>query len=538
MNNAELKTEAVATHSNSKRSPCSKMNCLILLGIIAFALVFHLWGIKRNLPFMPEPDEKAFVTPAVRIAASGDLNPGWFGHPGSTVIYPLAAVYHIWDWLARGGRLLRSDPELQARFDFAPGEFYFIGRLLTISYAIASLPLIYLLGMQIFDWRVGLSAAWFSTLTPLAVDYDKTVRSDSAAVFFGVLALWLCLRVYDRPSTKKQVAAGVAIGLAIATRYFMFALIPVLLAVDGLIFWRKRTQREIRGSVWIGMVAGLLAIAVAFVATTPYLLLSFSNAANDLQIEARDTAIGTEGSHIANFLWYVTTGIPMSVPWPQLALAIVGIGLAIWKRTVPRLLLLGMVALFLVEISLLVQHVERWVIPILPLFSVLAAYALSVVIDHSSTRLQLSPKARHAFFAVGLALVSAWSIYQLVRLDIRHSRPSTPILARDWIIENLPAGSRIALDRFTAPLTGTDFVVSGHRWLARHRTLDDYYREGYRYIVASSAMYDGYMADRDRYRSESDFYQRLFEEGFLLQEFDPSATRDGSVIRIYELRSD
>ncbi|MEK6301431.1 MAG: glycosyltransferase family 39 protein [Acidobacteriota bacterium] len=514
------------------------MSCWILLGIIAVALVFHLWGIKRNLPFMPEPDEKAFVTPAVRIAASGDLDPGWFGHPGSTVIYPLAGVYHIWNSLAHGGRLLRSDPELQARFDSAPGEFYLIGRLLAISYAIASLPLIYLLGRRIFDWRVGLIAAWFSALTPLAVSYAKTVRSDSAAVFFGVLALWLCLRVYDRPSTRNQVATGAAVGLAIATRYFMAALIPVLLAVDGLIFWRKRTHREIPGSLWIGVAAGLLAIAVAFVVTTPYLLLRLTTAVNDLQFEARDTAIGTSGSRTGNFFWYLTTGIPMSVPWPQLVLAVVGIGLAIRKRTPPPMLLLGMVTVFLFEISLMLQHVERWLVPILPLFSVLAAYALSVVIDHSSTRFHLSLRARQALFAASLALVSAWSIYQLVRLDIRHSSPSTPILARDWIIENLEPGSRIALDRFTAPLTETDFVVSKHRGLARNRTLDYYYREGYRYIVASSAMYDAYMAERDLYRSEAEFYSRLFDEGRLLQEFVPSPSRDGSVIRIYELKRD
>lgn len=195
-----------------------------------------------------------------------------------------------------------------------------------------------------------------------------------------------------------------------------------------------------------------------------------------------------------------------------------------------------MITVFLVEISLSIQHVQRWVIPILPLIALLAAYALSRVIDYTSTRFRLAPRARQALFVSSIALLSAWPIYQLTLLDIRHSRPSTLIIARQWIIDHLPAGSHIALDRYTAPLTGTDFVVPKHRWLARNHTLEDFIGEDYRYIEVSSAMYDGYLAEPDRYRAEADFYARLFAEGNLLQEFTPSATRDGYVIRIYELR--
>jgi hypothetical protein len=39
----------------------------------------------------------------VHIAATGDPNPGWFNHPGSTVIYPLAGLFHVWDVVAHQG---------------------------------------------------------------------------------------------------------------------------------------------------------------------------------------------------------------------------------------------------------------------------------------------------------------------------------------------------------------------------------------------------------------------------------------------------
>lgn len=57
---------------------------------------FHVGGIRKNLPYTAEANEGTFVSLAMHIAASGNLNPGWFGHPGSTVIYPLAGMYHTW----------------------------------------------------------------------------------------------------------------------------------------------------------------------------------------------------------------------------------------------------------------------------------------------------------------------------------------------------------------------------------------------------------------------------------------------------------
>src|SRR5262245_45049744 len=76
--------------------PWPVLGALVVLVVVSS--VAHLWALRRDLP-IPEIDESAFVRPAVRIAASGDPNPHWFGHPGSTVIYPLAGLFHAWDVL-------------------------------------------------------------------------------------------------------------------------------------------------------------------------------------------------------------------------------------------------------------------------------------------------------------------------------------------------------------------------------------------------------------------------------------------------------
>jgi hypothetical protein len=131
----------------------------LLIALLGIAFGLHIWGIQQDLPFTPEVDEPVFVSAAVGIAASGDLNPHWFGHPGSTVIYPLAAVYRVWEAVTYHKNLAQPDPGLRTRYKADPGEYYLLGRLLAIGYSIASLVFVYLAGAQAFGERAGLVGA-------------------------------------------------------------------------------------------------------------------------------------------------------------------------------------------------------------------------------------------------------------------------------------------------------------------------------------------------------------------------------------------
>ncbi len=509
----------------------------ILIFIIAISFGFHLWGIRRDLPFAPDVDEPIFVDRAVGMAASGDPNPGWFGNPGSTVMYPLATFYHIWHAATHDGALFRPDPGLQARFDSNPGEFYVLGRFLVIAYAVMSVPLVYQVGRQSFGIHVGLIGAWFWVLSPLAVSHAKIVRTDSAAVFFGMLGLWLCLRLYQSPTIRNQIIAGLVIGLCISTRYFMVALIPVLLAIDIFILCQPTCQPPNLKATCLGISAGLLAILVAFALSTPYFFLDFATVSENLKFEARSTNPGADGlSPAQNFWWYLTRAMPQSLAWPQTGLAIVGVVLAVWSRRLEQILLVGFAVVFLVGISLSPLHWQRWIIQILPLLKLFAANTLVTGVDYLSRRLKFSLLAQRALIALPILLISARPVYQLVMLDVRHARPSTRLLAREWILQNLPPGSRIVQEAYSAPLNDTHFELQEYWSLAASGyTLDDAYRYGFRYIVASGDIYRRYMAEPDRYPTEIAFYQGLFAEGRLLQEFVPSSTTGGPVIRIYEL---
>jgi 4-amino-4-deoxy-L-arabinose transferase-like glycosyltransferase len=517
-------------------SNSSKSIRWILASILVAALALHLWGIQRDLPFTPDNDEELFVTPAVAMVATGDLNPHWFGHPGSTVIYPLTAIYRIWNFVAYHGSLLRPDPDVRAAFRANFGQFYLLGRLLAIAYAVLSLPLVYAIGRRVFNTRVALIATGLSALTPIAVAHAQMVRTDSAGTFFTMLSLWLYLRIYDQPTLRNQLLAGAAIGLAIATRYFMVTLVFVLLLVDAIVLWQQEHQANTRKKLWPKIGAGLLVIVVAFALSTPFFFLDFAAAWQDLRAQDQAAHLGADGlSPAGNFFWYLTTAIPSGMTGPQAAFAVIGIILSVRARQTAQRVLLAFLVVYVSAISLSNLHWERWIIQILPLCSLFAAKGLDELAAGLSMRLGSDTIRQSGLVFILTVLLSAWPLYDVILMDIRASHSSSRVLAREWMVQNLPAGSRIAQEWYTAPLAGTGFVVLEHFSLSEESKVESYLRAGYRYAVASSDIYDRFFAEPKRYSEQIAFYQDLFTRGRLLQQWEPSLTRGGPVIRIYEL---
>ena len=508
----------------------------MLVAIVALALAVRLWGVRADLPYAMHADEPIFVVPAVEMAATGSANPGWVGHPGSTVIYPLAGAFRIWGIVANGGAVLGPNPALRAAFSEHPGPFYLSGRLLSVAYAVLSLPLVFLIGRRIFNVRVALIGTAFASLSPVAMQYAQVVRTDSAGTFFAMLALWLCLRVLDAPSLRNQVLAGAALGLAVATRYFLALLAFVLVAADAIVLWRGWRARVVLGPNLRSAAAGLAAIGLAFALATPYFFLDHQTTLRNLANEASSTHPGADGlSPLGNLMWYLSHALPSALGAPIAICSALGGALALYRRQVPQLIVLGLVLAYLCAISLPALHWERWLIQIVPLCSLFAASLVDAVAVKLSAWIGRTPLPGWVPVVMLAAALGAEPAFDVAAIAILASQPSTRLLAREWIIENLPPGSRIAQEWYAAPLVGTGFVVSERFSLAEKGSLEAYVGEGYRYAVASRGVYGRFLAQPERYPERIAFYEDLFKRGRLLREWRPSETQGGPEIRIYEL---
>jgi hypothetical protein len=339
------------------------------------------------------------------------------------------------------------------------------------------------------------------------------------------------LRLYERRTLTDQIIAGAAIGLAIGTKYYLGTLVAVLVTVDLLILWRQRTA-----NAWIRAGAGLFAAALAFALSTPYFLLDYAGASKSLGVQLRTAHPGADGlSPTGNFLWYLRVALPHTLSWPQAYAAALGIALLLWRRTPQALLLLLFSALFLIGISRHGLHWERWLIPICPVMALFAASALETTVSCVATLLRFPRVAQSGLMALGGVLLVAQPAHDVVWLDQRYARLSTYVLARVWVEEHLPAGSRLAYEWETLPPPITKKLAEVPvSYLSVRGTLDSYTSRGIRYVVTSSAWYDYYPANAAQYPAQAAFYQQLLSEGRLLHTVEPSGN-EGPAIRIYEI---
>lgn len=507
---------------------------LVVLGLMAFSVFAHLAAFRQDLP-MQSPDEEFFVSPAVHMAASGDFNPHWFGHPGSTVIYPVAAAIHVWDAALHGGPVFGSHAVLEARFDRDPTPFYLIGRIWALMLAIATIPMLYALGRRCFDTRVGLIAATLWTALPYAIHHDRIARTDSAATFFSVVALYFCMRAWQDPRRRWWVLAGVGVGLAVASRYFMVTLVPWLV-VAAVVPLRTERRRAV-----VAAATALVVSAAAFVLSTPYALLDLSTVRKDISAEANLPHVYGSGlSPIGNAEFYVRTAIPGSVTWVLYVVALLGIAVILWRRRGQELMLVGFVATFLVAISTSSLHWQRWLVPLLPIFALFAAVAVSTATTALAARL---PTVRWVGVVTPVVVTLALALVPLADLPDTNrydAAPSTYSQARNWLRDNLPPGSRVVQppSLFNRPVpsiapVGRGIQVDYH--LDPRKSLSEYRRAGVGYVATSPGdVFRGLLAG-DRHPREAAFYGELACKTRLVALFPSSDVRFGGEVSIYRL---
>ena len=271
--------------------------------------------------------------------ADRTLNPRWFGHPGSTVIYPTAALSAIWYEAAKElPPFAHAMPGIEGELEANPTPFYMIGRLIVAAYVLGTVIATWLLGRRMLGDLGGGLAASFLPASAIVIQYGQLVRTDTAAMFFAVLALWLTVRALDLRRGRDWAIAAVAIGLAISSRYFFVTLAIPYLVAAVLAVRSARHEDDLHGSSARSLLApfvALLAAPVTFAITSPYVFLDARRALSDLRTENRAVHPGADGlSPIGNFLWYTTTVAPSIIGLAVLAVA--AVGLVVVARRHPR----------------------------------------------------------------------------------------------------------------------------------------------------------------------------------------------------------
>jgi hypothetical protein len=109
-----------------------------------------------------------------------------------------------------------------------------LGRLPTILLTLLLVVSVAWAGRKYFGAPVALAAVWLCALDPNLIAHGRYVTNDVASTLFYFLTVVLWVNYLQAPSWRRAVWAGLALGLALATKFSMLLLPPVLLLILAL----------------------------------------------------------------------------------------------------------------------------------------------------------------------------------------------------------------------------------------------------------------------------------------------------------------
>jgi len=192
-----------------------------------------------------------------------DAKSFWFDEGVSVAIARL-------DWYNFARILWRREANMSLYYLFLHFWLHFGGtsffvRSLSVLFAIASVPAIYLLGQRLFDSRVGLIAAALLAVNAYHIQYSQDARSYSLMVLFCLLSSLYLLKSLDNPSRRNRAVYIVSSALAIYAQFFA-GLLVIAQWLSLKTIERAQIPSQTRSDWrWIALLASP---AIAFVATT------------------------------------------------------------------------------------------------------------------------------------------------------------------------------------------------------------------------------------------------------------------------------
>jgi Tfp pilus assembly protein PilF len=470
------------------------------------------------------PDEETLVSAALSL--SNPLQP------------PLTAYGTLPMYLARGVLELSALVLDRRPLDLGPPQsraFVFgTVRGLAAGLSCLSLGLVFLIGRRCFDrWTASLALS-FVAMSPVAIQQAHFYTVDGIFTFLSLVAFAAFLKALKSPRRWKYLISGVLVGATAAVRLNGLLLGLILLAghllSGGHGAWAERGRRAwerlLQLDLWLSGFAALSTLLIL----QPYLLANWDllwqqESTSDFSFSlgiARGEMLRTwtlVDVHTVPYLHYWTDLWPLAVGWPLVGVFALGMFHALWRGTLPSLtILLWVVIYFLLFGGLHTKHV-RYLLPLLPFMSLLAADLCRAV-----CQMPRSQTGRRFGLVLTAALVGCTTFHGFAFSRV-YAVEDSRIQAGRWVRQNLEPGATVGVERGGFSVAK---VISSVDY--RQEILDSgalFFTQGYSSCEASRQYMEERLAGMDclvitdvnrsqqfaavpeRYPVAADFYRRL-----------------------------
>jgi len=523
-----------------------------ITAVLALAFGLRLWGVDHGLPYAYNADENAhFITRAIGLFGH-DWNPHYFSNPPAYT-YLAHIVLSIW----YGGRAGVSNS-----FAADPTDIWIIARVLAAILGTLAVWLLYLAGSRLLDRRVGLLAAGLFAVSFLPVFYSKLALNDVPTLAGVCLALWGASGVLRFGRPRDYVVAGIGVGLACATKYTGGIVLLSLLAAASAQFAAAGGKAvAIRG---LG-IAGVVAL-VTFVIFNPYSLLDFSAFKDGLthQSDASGDAAGKLGLTQENGYVYYLWSLGWGMGWLPLIIAVGGAVRLRFDEARLVWILVPAVIVFILFMGSQERYFGRWVLPVFPMMCILAAYGAIEFADWAARKM---PTLRPTLMAGAVIALCAQGFVYSLHSGLVLSREDTRNLTREWMVANVPVGTKIVVEPVVPDLWAQDIgdpspvVKNGNRWVKyptsrskinprtgrplvgpgaivniedfervlRPELVDAYEKQGYCWVVVGSTQRGRAEAEPREVPAALAYYKRLEQRSRVAHVVSPYSKGEGPV---------
>ena len=436
-----------------------RVTLLLLAGILLIGLVLRLGGAFHDLPFSYYGDELQLVKRSMALG-SGDLNPHWFNKP-ALLMYTLAFSYGLY-FVA--GYILGSFASVEqfgAHFLQNMGPFLLIGRLVVVSFGVATIYVVYRAALLVFRNRVhGLCAALAAAVMLPMVAGAQVVKADVPAAFFICLSFYWYLRSIERSRFLPLAVAALLAGVAMGTKYYGIMLLPgyviaeLLRFIRGEATWKQAVFRSAAVGALFGFGFFLVSPFNVIDPTWRYMVFTAVKAKLGMgsggPLFAADSGVsyqpglGTVVRGARHLIGALVDGSALGIVFSALG-ALGWVACAWYRRTrVFAAHVAAPLAIFaLLGASWQPFHAAwRHFAPVYPLVCLL-------ILPGAMGATRIFGVRGRRFVALAAAIVGLATGVALVR-SVRHDmfvmRPDTRTLAYHWVVENIPPDDLILLD--------------------------------------------------------------------------------------------
>ncbi len=477
--------------------------------VLLVALGLRAWGSGFGLPAYTRyhPDEHALVERAAKILWTGDWNLGRFNYPPAyaylqTISYGIYFLYGVtqdlWQYL----------PE------FTVPNYYQVGRLLTAAFGTLTILVVYLIGRQIGNRRMGLLAAALLGGNYLHIIHSHYATFDVMVGFWAALTLLFSELLRQRQEVKWYLWAGLCAGLAGATKYNGAAVLALPLLAHVLATkWGEWGWLNSRLLLLLGT------FSLGFFGGNPFALGNLPDFLAGLATVLHHYGTqhpGFEGQ--ANWRWYpsIFLGSADALWTIGGALGLLALPLKEWKK---GLLLVAFPVIYYLMVSRFIVRFERNMVPLLPFLAVGGGWLIDRGADLLAGRLKRA-QLSYILAVAGVAVLICLPLVAAVALDMKLAQTDHRELAGQWVEENITTGSKIALEHYAIPFDYDQYQVEDIIRADDH-DLDWYRQQGFDMIVISDGVWEVLRREPEIYGEKLDILADIIGNSRLLAEFVP-----------------